>query len=183
MERLMRAALSTAAILTLGSAVADGARKPSAITTSAHGALVAPANGTGRGPISGFSSIHMYSRRDGLGITRSGLIEQSRDGGRQWANVTPTGAKATGVATYLTRRDAQIAWIVVGWRRAAPTILMTPNGGYSFQRRPLPAGIAVPNVAGLVFVNENRGWLITERKGRTSLFRTDNNGLTWSVAQ
>lgn len=144
-----------------------------------------PPTGLNRTTIAGnrFQTVHMYSFRQGLGITWKGAIEQTTDGGAQWTNVTPTGYHATGVASFVLLHGNPVAWVVANRSKGPSTLLVTPNDGYSFHTRPIPKGIEASEVQGMVFIKVNRILLIAVVKHKPKVFTTVNDGFRWNLAR
>lgn len=128
-------------------------------------------------PVSAGTTVRMLTAQLGLAVTARGAVLQTTDGGRTWHNVTPTGFRVVGPLASVT----YVAWLVADDADGRPLLLMTPNGGFSFHARRLPAGISATAVAGLGFTTVDRGWLVVDRHGQYTLYVTDNSGYSWHV--
>lgn len=130
-----------------------------------------------------FREVHMFTPLIGMGITRSGLIEHTVNGGRTWM-ISYAGPHLHNVVAFVDSvPGAAIAWVVGIGSEGRPELLMTPNGGFSYHTRSLPRGMEAKDIVFVRFTSVDVGWMLARTRDSTTLYKTTDNGWEWAVVK
>lgn len=117
----------------------------------------------------GLSGVHMMNPTTAVGVGSEGLAVRTTDGGESWKAIV------AGVDVYLGAVDFidEKSGIAVGYS----TIMATDDGGVTWVRRPLPAGLGDCSLGGVAYASPS---VVAAVDFLSAILTSSDGGRTWT---
>jgi photosystem II stability/assembly factor-like uncharacterized protein len=127
--------------------------------------------GLGRDQVSLLTSVWFFDSQRGMALSFSGLLLDTRNGGRDWTPRTPDD-----LPNHSYNGRLHFATDSVGWKSGWMGIYKTSDGGATWR---LPVTDApMFNVTDYTFVDANNGWAVTDEE---YVVHTSDGGESWTL--